>query len=91
MTVIDLDFLNNISNKYNIFKLIKYENGCGRFNLERVLASIFSLEMKNNGKNISSLISDIHQYIYGKIKWGYSFDDYLNDKNNQKFPIVKVW
>lgn len=89
-SVIDYDFINNIQNKYNIFKLLDYiDSREKRMNLERIFSVICCLEKKNLYKNIS-LYGKIHHFIH----WGYTYERYEEDyKNNniENYDLIKVW
>ena len=82
-------FLEKIEEKYNITNLIRAVN-CrpDRCCLERIFGCIFFTESKQI-LNQKSLFGDIMKYH----KWGYSYDEYMNDLKNGtiKTPIVKVW
>ena len=86
---INRNFLNHINNKYNLTSLLHIvKNRADRCCLERLFGIIFSSEKKSNYKN-KSLFGKIHNYQ----NFGYSYDEYINDINNNKIPryIVKVW
>ena len=90
-SVIDYNFLERIVIKYNIFNLIQYiDNREKRMDLERIFALICFYENNNLINNIS-YYGIIHHYIH----WGYTFDKYIYDKNNNNnikhLDIVKVW
>lgn len=88
-SVIDLNFLEEIQNKYNIFKLIMHiNNRDDRMNFERIfgLICMYSTEMSIK----PSIYGIIHHYIH----WGYQFTNYLEDSKNNSIDhldIVKVW
>ena len=85
---INLTFLQNIENKYGITKLIPSVTcRSDRCCLERIFGVIFSLESKS--LNRKSLFGNIMEYQ----KWGYSYDDYMNDLKNGHIPksTVKIW
>lgn len=85
---INLTFLQNIENKYGITNLISSVT-CRRDRccLERIFGVIFSLESQR--LNRKSLFGNIMKYQ----KWGYSYDDYMNDLKNGVIPksTVKIW
>ena len=86
---INYNFLNYINNKYKITNLLNVvKNRSDRCCLERLFGIIFSIESKKNIRN-KSLFGHIHNYQ----NFGYSYDEYMNDINNNKIPryIVKVW
>ena len=86
---INYNFLNYINNKYNITNLLNVvKNKSDRCSLERLFGIIFSSNSKKKFKN-KSLFGNIHSYQH----FGYSYDEYINDINNNKIPqyIVKVW
>ena len=85
---INLPFLQNIENKYGITNLIPSVTcRTDRCSLERIFGVIFSLESKS--LNRKSLFGNIMEYQ----KWGYSYDDYMNDLKNGHIPksTVKIW
>jgi hypothetical protein len=86
---INLDFLDNLVNKYNLFQLLKVVK-CrdDRCSLERIFGIIFNTECPTLIKQ-KSLFGDIFHYQ----KWGYSYDEYMNDVNQKRLPkyIVKIW
>lgn len=85
---INLAFLQNIENKYGITNLISSVT-CRRDRccLERIFGVIFSLESPR--LNRKSLFGNIMKYQ----KWGYSYDEYMNDLKNGVIPksTVKIW
>lgn len=94
-SVIDYNFLKKISEKYNLFssprlfELVNKRNK--RMIMERIFALICTIENKNL-ENDPSIFGRIHSYI----KWGYTFDTYINHIINKnkiilKYPIIKVW
>jgi hypothetical protein len=87
---INRNFLIYINNKYNLTNLLHViKNRSDRCCLERLFGIIFLSEKKSNYKN-KSLFGKIHNYQ----KFGYSYDEYINDiNNNKRIPqyIVKVW
>ena len=87
MSIIDHDFLKIIVEKYNIFILFNHlkcrdDRSC----LERIFAVLCSYEDKTLIKN-SSMFGNIHMFI----NVGYSYENYITDKNNMKRDIIKVW
>jgi hypothetical protein len=85
-------FLSSLQNKYNLFSLLQtIKNREDRCCLERIIGVIFCLECSELTKiKTYSLFGPISQYM----KWGYSFDEYYNDKQNKKLPklpLIKVW
>jgi len=86
---INLKFLERIEQKYGISNLIKVVKcRADRCCLERIFGCIFFTE-SNNLLNQKSLFGDIMKYQ----KWGYTYDDYVNDLKQGVVPrgIVKVW
>lgn len=85
---INLQFLEYIENKHNIFKLLHFvTTKPDRCALERIFGVIFYLEC-NELKTRKSLFGDIQKYC----TWGYTFENYISDIKNKKIlPIVKVW
>lgn len=86
---INLNFLEHIDKKYRIANLISsVQCRSDRCCLERIFGCIFFTEYSNI-INQKSLFGDIMKYQ----KWGYSYDDYINNFNQGKLPkhIIKVW
>ena len=86
---INLDFLDNLVNKYNLFQLLKVVK-CrdDRCSLERIFGIIFNTECPSLVKQ-KSLLGDIFCYQ----RWGYTYDEYMNDVNHKRLPkyTVKIW
>lgn len=86
---INRNFLIRINNKYNLSNMI-IEVTCrtDRCCLERIFGIIFHLEYLGL-LNIRSLFGNIFEYT----RWGYSYDEYINDgKLGKKTkPFVKIW
>ena len=88
MSMINLEFLEKIENKYNFFNLLKHiKSRSDRMCLERIFGLICSAEHSYLIKN-SSLFGHIHDN-----KWGYDFNEYNEDKqkNNLNKYFIKVW
>ena len=86
---INWNFLTHINNKYKITNLVHVvKNRSDRCCLERLFGILFWTEKKSKYKN-KSLFGLIHSYQ----KFGYSYDEYMNDIKHNKIPryIVKVW
>ena len=85
MTLINHVFLTYVNNKYHMCNLLDKitirENRCS---FERVIACMFQYENKNMDFGI---LGDIHQYC----KWGYSFEEYMNNSNDSTNQVIKVW
>lgn len=89
MSFISLDFLNLIQDKYNFFNLINYiDTREKRMCLERIYAILCFIENPKL-KEKSSIFGTIHSYI----NWGYTYDNYINEKNEAilKLPVIKIW
>jgi len=86
---ISLSFLERIQEKYNITNLI-YNVKCraDRCCLERIFGAIFNTECPGLFRQ-KSLLGDIMKYQ----KWGYHYDQYMDDFKQGKLPkyIVKIW
>lgn len=86
---INHDFLRSIVNKYKIFNILKRINSrSDRSSLERIFGAIFFSEY-NELYKYKSLFGN----IYVHQKWGYNYNQYINDYNNKKINknIIKVW
>jgi hypothetical protein len=82
-------FLDYIANKYNLFNLLNIiKQRADRCSLERLFGIIFAIEYKEVIIK-KSLLGDIFSYQ----KWGYTYENYLNNRKEKKFPkyIVKIW
>ena len=85
-------FLSHLQEKYNLFSLLRFvrkrEDRCC---LERIMGILFFLESRFMAKcHIFSLLGSITTYM----KWGYTFDKYLEDQQSGKViqvPLIKVW
>ena len=87
MSVITYDFINILQNKYNFMKLYDLIN-CWEdwMALERVLAVLYTIEDPSLSSK-ASILGDVFQNIY---RWGYTMDEYLQEKNH-RFKIIKVF
>jgi hypothetical protein len=86
---INLDFLNVLVNKYNLFQLLKVVKcRADRCCLERIFGILFNTEYPNLIKK-KSLMGD----IFGYQRWGYTYDEYMSDIKKGRLPryIVKIW
>lgn len=90
MSFINYGFLNDIQNKYDVFKLLEFVTcRSHRCSLERIFGAIFCTENKALLKN-SSIFGDIMLYQ----KFGnYTYDIYMEHLNQKRIVrnIVKVW
>ena len=89
-SVITYSFLDKLSNKYNMFILLNViTTRPKRMDFERILGLLCTIE--NNELSLSpSIFGIIHHYI----NWGYTFENYLTDRLNNKisnYDIIKVW
>ena len=90
--LINHTFLYQLQAKYNLFSLLKFvrkrEDRCC---LERIMGILFFLESPIIMKyRAFSLLGSITTYM----KWGYTFDKYIDDQQSDKVinvPIIKVW
>jgi hypothetical protein len=86
---INLDFLIGLVNKYNLFQLLNVVT-CrqDRCSLERIFGILFYTECCDLLKR-KSLLGDIFHYQ----RWGYSFEEYVNDVKQKRLPryTVKIW
>lgn len=87
-SIISLDFMDMLQDKYNILNLIHYcTTRPHRCSLERV----FALCCCENVPHIRTLCGSI---FYHKYAFSYNFDYYEHDKKNNTLPlysIIKVW
>jgi hypothetical protein len=86
---INLKFLERIENIYGITNLVNsVKCRSDRCCLERILGCIFFTESPTLYKK-NSIFGDIRKYQ----RWGYSYDEYMQDlkKNNVPCVLVKVW
>jgi hypothetical protein len=86
-----LKFLERIESKYNITNLITAVK-CrpDRCCLERIFGVIFFTECPILSKaKTKALLGDIHKYC----KWGYTYDEYMEDFKNGNVSrvVVKIW
>lgn len=90
-SIIELDFLEKIQEKYNIFNLLNYvQNRSDRMCLERIFGLIFFIEAKLT-KKTCSFLGKIHDFPRKTFNNNpYSFNDYLKDKKDFS-PIIKIW
>ncbi len=80
MSVIDYEYLNFLQQKYNFLNLIHYiTHKIHRCCLERIFGLICY--------KAESIYGDIMKYI----KWGYTFNNYIHEKNYIQLDIIKVW
>jgi hypothetical protein len=89
LAFIKRDFLLQINQKYQLFNLISgVTTKKDRCSLERIFGVIFSMDGRKN-KKIISLFGEIHTYQ----RFGYTYDDYINDLRAKKLPrpVIKVW
>ena len=94
-SVISYNFIKNLEEKYNIFKLLDFiDSREKRMHFERIFGFLCCIEKNNynryNYNNSISIFGSIHNYI----QWGYTFEKYLydiNHKNINKYKIIKVW
>jgi hypothetical protein len=86
---IKYEFLAALQAKYGIFNLLGVvKTRKDRCCLERIFGIIFNLECTSL-KQYKSLMGNIFTYC----KWGYAWEDYVNDVRLRKKtkPVVKVW
>ena len=88
-SVINYKFLHMIEEKYSLFNLLNIiDTRNERMNLERIFALICIHENNILSKE-PSIFGVIHEYT----RFGYSYEDYIEDKknNNLSKEIIKVW
>jgi len=87
-SVITYDFLKTITEKYNLFKLLDYiKNREDRMDFERIYGLLCNREIN------PSKIDVLYGSIYDLCSWGYTYEEYIEDKNNNRLTkdISKVW
>ena len=87
MSVIDLEFLEKIWEKYSMEKWLSFVTTREkRMCVERIFAMICQ-------KEIPELYSDCSFYgvIHSFIRWEYSYEDYQRERDLGLYKIVKVW
>jgi hypothetical protein len=89
MTIINIDFMIHIQEKYNILKLMDFiDNRHKRMCLERVLGIIFFVERKETKKNCS-LFGDIYKFPKA---FHLDLNKYLQSQLvYKKYALVKFW
>ena len=88
-SVIDYKFLHMIEEKYSLFNLLNIiDSRNERMNLERIFA-LLCIHENNILSKEPSIFGIIHEYT----RFGYSYEDYIQDKenNNLSKEIIKVW
>jgi hypothetical protein len=74
----------------NLFKLLDYiDTREKRMTFERVFALITTLE-----NNVLTLEPSMYGIIHHYIHWGYTYENYINDINNNNInhlDLIKVW
>lgn len=84
---INTNFLLLVEKKYGLSKLVNsIKNRIDRCCFERIIGCILFTE---NYNNVVSIFGDIMKYQ----KWGYNYDNYIDDlnKNIIKKSVVKIW
>ncbi len=88
--LIDLNFLENIDNKYNLSRLVDVvKTKKDRCSLERLFGAIFTQEYRILNK-YKSLFGNIHKHYRA---FNYNYDTYDDDFKNKRIKevFVKVW
>ena len=91
LSTISHDFLTRLVEKYNFFVLLDHiKCRVDRMCLERVFAVLCHCEDDQliNKYTIAGEITDHHW------RWGYTYDEYINDKQNNRidnYQIIRVW
>lgn len=87
MCFIKHDFLSRLEKKYGFSALTSVvkcrTDRCG---LERIMAILFHIEFPGLLSR-PSLLGPIFQYM----RWGTTFDEYIEDGQGFRLPVVKVW
>jgi hypothetical protein len=85
MSVIQHEFIRFLDRKYDLSRLLNdIRSRRFRMAFERVFACIIQA---NTERNV--LLGDIHQY--NKLAYKYTYEDYINNKDNNDMPLVKIW
>jgi hypothetical protein len=88
-SIVTMEYIENIEKKYKIFNLLNVINSREiRMSVERIFGLICSYENIDLQLN-PSIFGKIHHYIH----WGYTYENYTLDKNNNnlKVPLIKIW
>lgn len=89
-TIVHYYFLDLIFKKYDMSLFMDYiDSRQKRMNFERIFSVLCSYEHHELYEQ-KSLYGIIHHYIH----WGYNFEKYVEDQNENKleqFPLIKVW
>lgn len=86
-TLIKYSFVQKINDEFKLFSLLNYiDNRQKRMNFERIF-SVLCTMIDNKLYEKKSIYGDIKKYI----KWEYKYDDYINDKNLEKYDLIKTW
>ena len=86
---INYNFLKYLDQKYHLFNMLKIvKSRLDRCCCERIFGIIFNIESKKLYK-IKSLFGS----IFSHQKWGYTYENYEQDKNVSKINkhVIKVW
>ena len=90
MCYINHSFLMTIEAKYTLSNLVNaVKCRTDRCGFERIIGLLFFIEYPNI-LSFNSLFGNIHKHYK---KFGYNYNEYINDFNGKKFvePVVKVW
>lgn len=85
MSVIQYRFLRYLDKKYDLSMLLESVHSRRlRMAFERVFACIIQA---NTPRKV--LLGDIHDY--NKLAYKYTYENYINNKDNNEMPLVKIW
>jgi hypothetical protein len=88
MSIISYDFLELIHKKHNLFKLIPHiQNRNDRMCFERVFAILFYITKFTNNLPVNSI--SVFDCIHDFCRWGYTYEQYILDYNNNNNNINK--
>lgn len=77
----------SLHDKYGLFDILSYvDTRPKRMNLERIFGLVATSE-----HDILSTEPSIYGTIHHYIHWGFTFKSYLDNIDNHKLDLIKVW